>query len=40
MEKYCTTQAGHARRGVVIDFDKEIVEMVGPCQSVAAVVRA
>jgi hypothetical protein len=24
----------------VIDFDKEIVEIVGPCQSVAAVVRA
>jgi hypothetical protein len=37
MEKHRTAEAGHAREGVVINLDNEIVEVVDPCEPVAAI---
>lgn len=38
MQEYRAAAAGNARRGVVIDLDDEIIEVVVALESVAAVI--
>ncbi|MGX1050010.1 hypothetical protein AB7M74_000945 [Bradyrhizobium japonicum] len=39
MQKHRTAPAGDTRSGVVVDFDDEVIEMVGPLETVTALLR-